>query len=308
MANPQHHRHHSLALDHSTALHHYHCVLYDIPFEVPVSGIAQHVVPKKESDTVRRLAEAGCRVVPHQLHIYKEPLDSKFGYVSFFVHQVPSSTTDADEVHRLVMTWIDLDLATQLSSVDCKVLLAQPPECHSSEPFLEAFRQQCPLLDPTLSPDTKKLETYVLSRVRFGEQRSNASINELNEAHCRGAKESSRSATDAPAGAASCSEDGLIGTEGETDCCAHACCRTVHEHVWKCVGSFNVATLTPKELVWLKKQLSTFPPLLITNSDMNSTHCDETKLIKFFEDGLAPLFTVRESGETNAPAVAAAAA
>ncbi|KAG5470515.1 hypothetical protein LSCM1_01759 [Leishmania martiniquensis] len=292
MSSPMHH--HSLVADQSTCLHYYHCVLHDISLHLPVGEIAAQVLPKKDSDVVQRLASAGCRIVPHQLHVYKEPLERKFGYVSFFVHQAPHSAMDADDVHHLVREWIDVDLTSQLAAVECKVQLAQPPECYSSEPFLDAFRLKCPLLDPSQTLDTKKLETFVLSRVRFGQSCGNASINQLNAIHCSSAKVSACPAVGADESGSSV-DDGLTGVVGELDNSGQRAARTLHEHVWKCVGTFSIDSLSPKELIWLKKQLPTFPPLLITNGDIDTTHCDKGKLAQFFEASLAPLLTVEEA-------------
>ncbi|CAG9580159.1 conserved hypothetical protein [Leishmania major strain Friedlin] len=297
MAAPSHQ--HSLVLERSTCHHYYHCVLYDILFDLPVREIAAQVVPCKDSNIVQRLTSADCRVVPHQLHVYKEPLEKKFGYVSFFVHRAPHSSTAADDVHRLVCEWVAVDLASQLATVQCKVQLAQPPECHSSEPFLNAFRLKCPLLDPTLAADTKKLETFVLTRVRFGQHCGNASVNQLNAVHCDDAK-SAASAGSCGTETEMCTDDGLTATEGELDAGARSATRTLHEHVWKCVGTFLIASLSPKELVWLKKQLPSFPPLRIANGDMDTAYCDEAKLAQFFETSLAPLFTVDEVVEAAA--------
>ncbi|KAG5494658.1 hypothetical protein JIQ42_02273 [Leishmania sp. Namibia] len=291
MASPSHH--HSLALDRSTCLHYYHCVLHDISLHLPVREIAAQVVPKKDSDVIQRLASADCRVVPHQLHVYKEPLEKKFGYVSFFVHQAPHSTMDADEIHRLVREWIDADLTSQLAEVECKVQLAQPPECYSSEPFLDAFRLKCPLLDPSQAHNTKRLETFVLTRVQFSQKCDNASINQLNAIHCNGAQATASAATGADELVGSM-DDGLTGVEGDVESGGQRAALTLHEHVWKCVGTFAVSSLSPKELIWLKKQLPTFPALLITNGDINTTHCDKAKLSQFFEASLAPLLTVEE--------------
>ncbi|CAM42925.1 conserved hypothetical protein [Leishmania braziliensis MHOM/BR/75/M2904] len=292
-------QHHSLELDQVTCPHYYHCVLHDVPFHLPVREIAARVVPNKDSDLVQRLAGAGCRIVPHQLHMYKEPLEKKFGYVSFFIRQELHSTTDADYVHRLVCEWIAVDLASQLATTQCKVQLSQPPECHSSESFLNTFRRRCPLLDPKLVSDPMKLETFILTRVRFAQHRGNASINELNAMHCDSAKVATsvdRRGTET----GSSMNGGLTGTESETDSGVHSATRTRDEHVWKCVGTFSIAALSSKEIVWLKKQIPSFSPLLITNGDDNTTHCDEVKLAQFFEASLTPLFTVekvkREAG------------
>lgn len=278
----------SLNLDKSLCSHYYHCVLFDIPFHTAVAEIAPHVVPKHESDTVKKLTLAGCRVVPHQLHIYKEPLDAKFGYVSFFVHQLPQSTASASEIHQLVLEWIDLDLASQLESVKCKVQLAQPPECHSSEPFLNALQEKCPLLDPGTNQDTKRLETFLLTRVRFGDLGENASINEVSETQRKIAASSSVKCENEFSGAPERGEADL-----DEDGCPLAS-HTIKEHVWRCVGTFSPASLTAKELVWLKKQLPAFPPLLITDNNITTTHCDDAKLRQFFTSNLAPLITLEE--------------
>ncbi|KAG5496175.1 hypothetical protein JKF63_02476 [Porcisia hertigi] len=291
--------HHSLALDQSICHHYYHCVLYDVPFDLPVSEIAAYVVPKKDSDVVQGLSSAGCRVVPHQLHVYKEPLDRKFGYVSFFIHQAPHSATDADDAHRLVCQWIDIDLASQLAMVQCKVRLAQPPECHSSEPFLDALRLKCPLLDPTLVADTKKLETFVLTRVSFDQHRENVQLNELDATHRKSIKDAAEAAS---CGAEKIIDPGddLAARKAEVDRDAHSASRVWRRHEWSRVGTFSVTSLSPKELVWLKKQLPGFPQLLITNDDMETTHCDTAMLVRFFSSSLAPLFTVEEELNTAA--------
>ncbi|GET91449.1 hypothetical protein, conserved [Leishmania tarentolae] len=285
---------HSLVLERSTFQHYYYCVLYDISLDLPVKEIAAQVVPNNDSDIVERLRSANCRVAPHMLHVYKEPLETKFGYVCFFVHQAPHSSTDADDLHRLVYEWIAVDLRSQLAKVHCKVQLAQPPECYSSELFLKAFRLKCPLLDPMLAPDTCKLETFVLTRVRFFQHRDNTTINQLNAIHCN--KEmTAASAGCCGAEAVTDKEERAPGEEGELGIGAHNGTCTLHEHVWKCVGTFLIATLTPKDLLWLKKQISSFPPVLITNGDIGTARCDESELAQFFETSLAPLFTVENT-------------
>ncbi|KAK7199719.1 hypothetical protein NESM_000017900 [Novymonas esmeraldas] len=282
-----HHHHHSLELDRSMSLHYYHCVLHGVPFQLPVSELATHVVPQKASGVVQRLASVGCRVVPHQLHVYKEPLETKFGYVSFFVHLAPHTEADTAAIHALVCEWIRTDLASQLATAQCMVQLAQPPECHSSEPFLDAFRLLCPLLDPSNAADTKKLETFVLARVSFADHGGNETINELNVEHC------TRAGGAAPAASgASSAEDVTASASSDSGCPSPEASRTLRDHVWQSVGTFSVNSLSPKELVWLKKQLPSFPPLLITNGDAATTRCDTAKLADFFTTALAPLFTV----------------
>ncbi|KPA84643.1 hypothetical protein ABB37_01161 [Leptomonas pyrrhocoris] len=281
---------HSLNLDKSLYSHYYHCVLSDIPFHTAVAEIAPHVVPKPESDVVRKLTAAGCRIVPHQLHVYKEPLDAKFGYVSFFIHQLPKSTASAAEIHQLMLEWIDIDLATQLQSVKCKVQLAQPPECHSSEPFLNALQEKCPLLDPGTNTDTKRLETFLLTRVRFGDLCENASINDVCEAQRKSTASPSTTEEDEQRKAQEEREEKDAEENGGYLPPRHS----VREHVWKCVGTFSPSSLSPKELVWLKKQLPSFPPLLITDNNMASAHCDDAKLKQFFTANLAPLIAVEK--------------
>lgn len=273
---------HSLDLDKSLCSHYYHCVLSDIPLHTPVADIAPHVVPQHDSDVVKKLTLAGCRVVPHQLHVYKEPLETKFGYVSFFIHQLPKSTATAAEIHQLVLEWIDLDLASQLQTVKCKVQLAQPPECHSSEPFLSALQETCPLLDPGTNSDTKRLETFLLTHVTFSKSCANASINDVSEAERKGVASPSSKATDTNGKAAEEAEDG-------TSPLPH---HTIKDHMWKCVGTFAPSSLSPKKLLWLKKQIPSFPPLLITDNNLATTHCDDAKLREFFAVQLAPLITL----------------
>ncbi|KPI90850.1 hypothetical protein ABL78_0083 [Leptomonas seymouri] len=275
---------HSLDLDKSLCSHYYHCVLSNIPFHTPLADIAPHVVPRLESDTVKKLTAIGCRVVPHQLHVYKEPLDTKFGYVSFFIHQVPNSTASAAETHLLILEWVDLDLTSQLQSVKCKVQLAQPPECHSSEPFLEVLRQECPLLDPGKNLDTKRLETFLLTHVRFGELRENAWINERGGAKRRSAASSSTMKDEEE-----CLMQEEVEGEAEEVGCTMSSRHMTNERVWKPVARFSISSLSPKELVWLKRQLPSFPPLLITDNNIATAHCDAEKLKQFFAVNLAPL-------------------
>lgn len=48
----------------------------------------------------------GAHIVPFQLHMYKEKLPTKFGYVSFMVNLTSNAQYDNERVHSLVIQWI----------------------------------------------------------------------------------------------------------------------------------------------------------------------------------------------------------
>lgn len=258
--------HHSLDLNKATCDHYYHCIIYDVPFTLPVSQIAEHVSPQPQSSNVRELAMHGGRIVPHQLHLYKENMNTKFGYVSYFVHHGSHVNVDNGLVHRLVLQWIEQDLTPQLLLVNCHAKLGQPTECHSSEPFLAAFNRLCPILNPETCIDSRKMETFLLSRVEFNKAVSNASL-----WCCYG------------------STSELKGNEtGREEAADRANAPTPE---WQPVGTVAWKSLRPKELIWLKKELKNFPPLLVTAGDMNTTTVDGVAMYTFLERTLRPLFT-----------------
>lgn len=219
--------------------HHYHCVLRDVPSDVPLNAIAPCLVPAEDSTIVKELGARGCRIVPHQLHMYRERLNRKFGFASFFAAHAEDNMEEQkkQEIHALVKRWIAEELKKQLAEVKCDVSLAQPSSECLSFVFLEAMNQRCPMLAPAEGKDTQKLRTFTLSKIRF------------------------------------------VGEDELKDSASP-------------VGVFNVGTLQPLELVWLKAQLPAFPALLITNGDMSTTHCEEDKLLAYFTENLGSQFKV----------------
>lgn len=244
----------SLNFDSEAATHYFFCVLSGVPLALPVSAIAAVVAPRTESETVRRLDTIGCSIVPHQLHIFKEPLDAKFGFVTFFMQQ-RFPTTDPAEVHRLVLHWIRHDLTAQLESIQVNVALGQPSECYSSVPFSKALRRQCLFLDATKTKDVKKMETFLLSKVNFGNEGLNAHKNKR-------------------------ADTTFSGTEA------------VPEDVWGVIGSFCVSSLKPKELLWLAREQKGFPSVLVTNRKLSTVSCDLQALGAFLEKALSPMIKV----------------
>ncbi|KAH9578874.1 hypothetical protein LSM04_006535 [Trypanosoma melophagium] len=260
----------SLNFDVDGALHYIHCVLFNVPMELSVSEIAPMVVPDPNSEIVKEMESIGCHIIPHRLHIYKEPLSTKFGFVTFFIRQTcpppPSSLSSSsmegesksiitpEKVHHLATTWVHHDLTRQLASLNVKVQLGQPPECYSSVPFLRALNQQCSFLDSKTVKDTKKLETFLLTKVKFGDELINSHKNNNN----------------------------IEESSGNDNA----------EASWNTVGLFPMSSLSSRELLWLSRQQRNFPPILVTNNDFANATCDKKALQSFLEDTLNPIVEV----------------
>ncbi|EKF33203.1 hypothetical protein MOQ_002936 [Trypanosoma cruzi marinkellei] len=181
----------SLNFNAETAIHYIHCVLSNVPMTLALSEVAPMVVPSPESPTVKALEAIGCRIVPHQLNMFKEPLERKFGFVNFFIHE-SSRAESQEEVHELALRWISRELTDQLASVNVNVTLGQPPECYSAIPFLRALQEECSFLDTSKVRDSKKLETFLLSKIHFDDAGSNLQKN--NEAEGKKKEDGARRA------------------------------------------------------------------------------------------------------------------
>ncbi|PWU96985.1 hypothetical protein C4B63_17g104 [Trypanosoma cruzi] len=167
----------SLNFNAETAIHYIHCLLSDVPMTLALSEVAPMVVPSPESTIVKELEAIGCRIVPHQLNMFKEPLERKFGFVNFFVRESLRAESQG-KVHELVLRWISRELADQLASVNVSVTLGQPNDCYSAVPFLRALHEECSFLDASKVRDSKKLETFLLSKIHFDDAGSNLHKND----------------------------------------------------------------------------------------------------------------------------------
>ncbi|KEG13111.1 hypothetical protein DQ04_01211100 [Trypanosoma grayi] len=245
----------SLNFDSDAAVHYIHCVLSNAPFDLNVSEVAPMIVPKPGTDAAKQLQAVGCRIVPHRLQMYKEPLEKKFGFVTFFIHQSSETTELEEEVHQRILLWIRQDLTEQLAAIKVSVDLGQPPECYSSFPFLRALQQQCSFLDATHAKDPRKLETFLLSKVTFYDKARNADKNNRSTLKREG-KEAGK------------------------------------EDVWQTVGLLRISSLFPRELLWLGREHNQFPPIIITNKDISTATCNPGALHAFLKGALLPLFDV----------------
>ncbi|RNF24315.1 uncharacterized protein Tco025E_02566 [Trypanosoma conorhini] len=244
----------SLNFDVETAIHYIHCVISDVPLDLAVSELAPMVVPRPESDTVKELEAVGCRIVPHQLQIFKERLERKFGFVTFFIHETSRAASD-EVVHKLALKWIRGDLTAQLGSVKACVKLGQPPECYSSVPFLRALHEQCPFLDANKVRDVKKMEAFLLKNVDFTSEGLNSDKNNRNK---------------------------LIEPEGKSNA----------DDAWKVVGSFRISSLAWSELLWLAREHRGLPPVVASKGTIDASRCDKEALRTFLEGALLPLIIV----------------
>ncbi|ORC88378.1 uncharacterized protein TM35_000172500 [Trypanosoma theileri] len=256
----------SLNFDVDGAVHYIHCVLSNVPLQLSVSELGPKVVPDPNSAIVMQMDSIGFRVIPHRLHIYKEPLSTKFGFVTFFIAQAPSPASSVErdtemiatpaKVHELATTWVRQDLTKQLASIGVKVQLGQPLKCYSSVPFLRALNEKCSFLDAEIVKDTKKLETFLLTKMAFDDESINNKKNKKKHVEKSPSKDNNT------------------------------------EESWNTVGSLHVSSLNSRELLWLSQQNRRFPPILVTNDDFAHATCDQSALRSFLENTLNPIVEV----------------
>ena len=158
---------HSVTLDEEGCSHYYHCVLSNIEFSMPLSVVADFIVPKPSSPAVQALEQLGCRVVPHKLHSFKEKLPTKFGFVTYYIHHKAEGSRDDVAIHKLFLQWVRHELPQQLTN-GVKLVLAQPATCCQAGPFLREIRKACGMIHA--AKDALKVETFLLSKVNFYEQ------------------------------------------------------------------------------------------------------------------------------------------
>lgn len=160
---------HSLTIDEEAVSHYYHCIIANVPLDLPVQQLAELITPLASSPHVLALASLGCRPVPHKLHAYKERLATKFGFVTYFIHHQHDGSRNDAAIHEHVLRWLAEDVPTALAAKGSAVTvrLAQPPDCFTAGPFLKELNRACAFLAPPFARDPKKLETFVLTRLRF---------------------------------------------------------------------------------------------------------------------------------------------
>ncbi|CCW70610.1 unnamed protein product [Phytomonas sp. Hart1] len=228
----------------------YHCVLYNIPFDLAVSKIVEYILPPAESAFLTELKDLQVQLITRQLCTYKEQLDTKFGFFDYVILSENKLEREAKlKVHRLVLDWIAQGLMRSLQAVECSARLAQPSYCHSASRFLEWMGQHCKIVTPEYTKDPQKIRTFLLSHVHFLREKD--------------------------------SETGSREVEGNG------------------VATFSVSCLAPKEIVWLKRTLLKFPPILVTNGDLSTTRVDPKQLLDFFHQALGPLIRVCVSSVSN---------
>ncbi|EPY24658.1 hypothetical protein STCU_07070 [Strigomonas culicis] len=168
-----------------------------------------------------------------------------------------------------MLEWIEKDLKAQLQKVQVSVKLGQPPENHSSVPFLLALNRYAAVLDPAQCISTKRIETFLLWKMEFNREGHNVKFNT-----CASAQRARSAATE---------ENPVDEPEGHNPLDLDA---------WVSVGTLSARTIKGREFVWLKREIKTFPPLLVTNNDFNNATVDQDKLFTFLKEGLQPLVTV----------------
>lgn len=251
-----------------TSLFYYTVSLYDIPFELPLNIIAESIVPREDNEKIVFLKEKhNIDVIPHQLQVFKEPLQTKFGYVTYAAPcraDAPSETHEV--VQKMLLRWIQADLASQLAVIKCKCQLAQPKECYSSLQFMAALEKQGEIFKKV--GDKTKFRAFLLSKVTF-----TPSEEALAKNMAWVQNHASMSPSTSPTSSSS----------------------TSPVDTWeKPCAVLSLASLQPLEVLWLKKTLENAPPILMTNKDIKTTHMDKAIWRSFLGSGLAPVIDVTQ--------------
>lgn len=258
-------------LSHDTTVwtQYYHCVISNIPYDMTPPTLAEHLMVQETSESAKALAELGRCIVLHTMYTYKETLKSKFGYLGFFLRCAPDAKMDEEtklKAHGLVKRWIETELAVQLLIGHMNVTLAQPTGCYHARPFLKAFREKCSIATKEVSTDPMKMETFLFTHVAFNADDSDAhgvfnpTWAEQGESYETSVKKPE------------------VAHEVDRD--------------WPPVGTLAVSSITPHELLWMKKHCTDFPPISITNKDLSTAHVESDALVKYFREHLSPLILV----------------
>lgn len=228
---------HSITLDEEGCSHYYHCNISRAPVSMPLQMIADFIVPKPSSPAVVALEALGCRIVPHKLHCFKEPLPTKFGYVTYFLHHKAEGSRDDERMHQLFVQWATTELPLQTEN-GVRIQLAQPLNCCQAGPFLHHMHASCKALAPVGGAlDAKKMETFLLSHVTF------FSLEELDE-NCAAAVASPTIR------------------------------RVTQDEAWGVVGSIHPASIPAAELGWLRKELPDHFPAVADVASLNTFFAD----------------------------------
>lgn len=250
-----------------TSLFYYTVSLYDIPFELPLNIIAESIVPREDNEKIGFLKKKhNVDVIPHQLQVFKEPLQTKFGYVTYAAPCAADASSETHEVvQKMLLRWIQTDLVAQLAVIKCKCQLAQPKECYSSLDFIASVEKQCEIFKKV--GDTTKFRAFLLSKITFVPSEEALA---KNTAWVQG------HASNAPS----------TSTTGSA---------TRPLQTWeKPCAELSLASLQPLEVLWLKKTVEHAPPILMTNKDIKTTHMDKSMWRSFLGSGLAPLINVTQ--------------
>jgi hypothetical protein len=228
---------HSITLDEEGCSHYYLCNISRIPTSMPLQMVADFIVPKQTSPVVAELETLGVRIVPHKLHCYKEPLPTKFGYVTYFLHHKAEGSRDDEKIHQLFVQWATTELPKQ-TECDVRIRLAQPLNCCQSGPFLRHLNASSKALaKEDGAKDVKKMETFLLSHLVFLTQE------ELEES----------------AGAAGSPTIRRVASENES---------------WGVVGSVAPSSIPAAELGWLRKELPAYFPKVANVSSLEAFFSD----------------------------------
>jgi hypothetical protein len=232
--------HHSLSIDEEACSHYYHCALSDVPFQCTIQQIAELIVPGAADPSAVQLAALGCRIVPHKLYTYKETLPRKLGYLTYYIHHRGSGTRDDAAIHHHFLTWLEVELPLRLQTAGganqtTRVLLAQPKNCYVAGPFLKELNRAAEFLSPSVCKDPRKMETFLLGKVVW------------------------QTATAAAASERATLVEGAEADDTAPPSTAEQRIQYLHqkkipEEPWGVVGTVVAGTLSPEELVWLRKE------------------------------------------------------
>jgi hypothetical protein len=276
-------------------LNYYHLTLSNIPLAMPVPEIADLIQVQPDAEEIKAIKdECGYEVIPHQLHVFKETLPTKFAMFTYYMKPVAITTKtegevvdegvisrrdqahayftqymkrtsqtrvndgatvdsgNGDGVKTVAVEYDGKDAPSETANEATKeqeeaatpshiITLAQPEYVRNCLPFFqEVSAAQCAFFDTALTPDPKKLRTYVLSKVHFFTK---------EEVDKRAAKMVAD------------------GREGPTP-----------------IGVLRASDISPKEWVWLRSQHKGFPQK--ATSDL---------ITAFFVKHLHPLFVYHDT-------------
>lgn len=206
-------------------LNYYHLTLSNIPLAMPVPEVADLIQVQQGAEEITAIQkECGYDVIPHQLHVFKETLPTKYAMFTYYLKPIAITTktegevvdesviSKRDKAHALFIQYMqritkirensgstvdggngdgvktvaveydgkdDAPTTTEEANEATKkeeeaaapshvITLAQPEYVRNCLPFFQQVSAaECALFDTNLTPDPKKLRTWILSKIHF---------------------------------------------------------------------------------------------------------------------------------------------